>query len=346
MIRTLIVDDSLLVRNILTEILESDPEIKVVGTASNGLEAVHKAAELKPDIITIDIEMPVMDGIEATKKITDEYSIPILVITDPEVRKKREVPFYAIKAGAVDVLEKPNVSTKAKFKEISSQIIREVKIVSSIKILKRKKTKSIRPRKFDFVKSKRRKSDNIEIIVIGSSIGGPKGLLSIFERLPGNYPVPIMVVQHIGKGFIDGLIKWISLSTLLSVVVAKNGEKVKPGCIYFAPGGYHMKINSNGEIIIYNGEPINSCKPSIDALFISAAESYKKRTLGILLTGMGKDGAEGLLSIKNIGGRTIAQNEETSLVFGMPAKAIEYGAANEVLPLEDIIAVVRNTGIK
>jgi len=346
MIKVLIVDDSLLVRNILTEILESDPGIKVIGTAADGLEAVNKAAELRPDVITMDIEMPVMDGIEATKRITDECSIPILVITDPEVKRKREVPFYAIKAGAVDVWEKPDVANKAKFKKRAHQIIREVKIVSSIKVLKRKRTKIAKSKKSDFVKSQRKKSNNIEIIVIGSSIGGPKGLLTIFEKLPGHFPIPILVVQHIGKDFIEGLVRWISLSTNLNAVVAENAEKIKPGFIYFAPGDYHMKINHGGEINIFNGKPVNSCKPSIDVLFVSAAENFRKRTLGILLTGMGEDGAGGLLSIKKMGGRTIAQNEETSLVFGMPAKAVEYGAADEVLPLEDIITVIRNTDVK
>ena len=343
MIKVLIVDDSLLVRNILTEILESDSKIKVIGTASNGLDAIKKASELKPDIITMDIEMPVMDGIEATQRITDEYSIPILVITDPEIKRKREVPFHAIKAGAIDVLEKPDIATKEKFKKRTSEIIREVKIVSSIKVLKRKKTRGLKSEKTDFVKAKH---NNTELIVIGSSMGGPKGLLSIFEKLPRNFPIPILVVQHTGKEFVEGLVRWISSLTKLSIVVAKNGDRIKPGSIYFAPGGYHMKISSDGEIIIFDGKPVNSCKPSIDILFMSAAEIFGKRALGVLLTGMGDDGAEGLLNIKKTGGRTIAQDEETSLVFGMPAKAIEFGAVNEVLPLENIITVIRNTGIK
>ncbi|MFC1562544.1 chemotaxis-specific protein-glutamate methyltransferase CheB [candidate division KSB1 bacterium] len=343
MIKVLIVDDSQLVRNVLTEILESDSGIKVIDTASNGLEALNKAAELKPDIITMDIEMPVMDGIEATRRITDEYSIPILVITDPEIKRKREVPFHAIKAGAVNVLEKPAAPTEEKFKKRASQIIREVKIVSSIKVLKRNKAKSGKSKP---AKLQLDKSNNTEVIAIGSSIGGPKGLLAIFEKLPDNFSVPILVVQHIGKDFMEGLARWISLSTRLSVVIAKSGEKIKPGFIYFAPGGYHMRINSGGEISIFNGKPVNSCKPSIDVLFASVAESYNKKALGILLTGMGEDGAKGLLNIKKTGGRTIAQNEETSLVFGMPAKAIECGAVNEVHPLQDIITMIKNTGTR
>jgi len=346
MIKVLIVDDSLLFRRILTEILESDPEITVVGTAANGLEALKKTAKLKPDLITMDIEMPVMDGIEATEKITAEYSVPILVITSSEIKRKREVPFYAIKAGAVDIWEKPGFLNKKDFKKRNTELIRAVKVVSSITVVKRKKVTGGRGEVYvkkvpcSIFRSK------IKLIGIGSSTGGPKELLTIFKNLPKKFPVPILVIQHIGKEFVEGLVRWISLSAALNVRVAKEGETVEPGCIYFAPGGYHMEISAKSKIMLSNGKPVNSCKPSIDVLFKSIAENTGRGALCILLTGMGVDGASGLLNIKNSGGKTIAQNKESSVVFGMPAKAIEFGAADEVLSVDEIVSTLKAIGKK
>jgi len=348
MINVLVVDDSLLIRNILTEILETDPCIKVVGTASNGYEALKKTGELKPDLVTMDIEMPEMDGVEATRRIMEEHPVPVLIITSSEIKRKREVPFYAIKAGAVDIWEKPAVSTKKNYIQSKDQLIREVKIVSSIKVIKRKdgkKGETVRKRADVGRGNQSEKRRKFELIVMGASIGGPGVLLSIFEKLPSYFPVPVLVVQHVRKEFAEGLVRWVSQSTVLRVKTGKDGDTVEAGYVYFAPGGFHMVINSQKEIVLSNSKPVNSCKPSIDVLFTSAAEHYGKKVLGVLLTGMGVDGAAGLLCIKQNGGKTIAQNEASSLVFGMPAKAIEYGAADEIFALEDIISTIKNVGV-
>ena len=345
MIKVLIVDDSLLIRKILTEILESDREIKVVGTAADGEEAIQKTALLKPDLITMDIEMPVMDGIEATKKIVEKYAIPILVITSPEVKKQRDVPFHAIKAGAIDIWEKPEIGTKKNFIENTSKLIREVKIVSSIRVIKRQRTGIKRDEQPGVLINYNGGKDS-DIIVIGSSTGGPKELFKILSTLPGDFTIPILIVQHIGKEFIEGLVRWLSQSCMLPVKVAGKGDKIIPGEVYFAPGGYHMEVDSQKTIILSTGKPVNSCKPSIDILFKAVARQYGRRALGVLLTGMGVDGALGLLKMKEMGSKTIAQSKESSVVFGMPAKAIEYGAANEILSIEEITLTIQNAGIK
>lgn len=330
MIRVLAVDDSLVVRNILVQILNSDREIEVVGTASNGEEAVHKTLALRPDVIMMDVEMPRMDGIEATRQIMMKRPTPILIVTSSAIRRARNLPFAAIKYGAVDLCEKPQGI--GSYREMGVSVIKQVKVVSKLPVFKLSSRDKPPPSPVPVTP----RSPVAKIVAIGASTGGPKALNQVFGRLPEHFPVPIVVVQHIGAPFLPGLVDWLESESANPVRVARDGEVVYPGTIFFAPPGHQMTLGLLGAVKLTQDPPVNSCRPSIDVLFESIARTYASHTVAALLTGMGEDGADGLAAIKAAGGRTVVQDEETSLIYGMPKAAVSRGAVDEIVPLERI----------
>lgn len=336
MIKVLVVDDSPTIREIMKDILGSDKDIEVIGVASNGEEALRFMEKNKPDIVTMDIDMPKMNGFEATRKIMETTPVPIVIITALFNSKDIDRTFQAMEAGAVSVIEKPTAVTGSDFDKEAQNIVHMIKLMSEIKVIKRKNIyKNRKTGSLENYKAKNTLS-SIKIAAIGVSTGGPPVLQSIFSKLPSNIRIPILVVQHITPGFIEGLVDWLSGVTEYPIHIATHGEKVLPGHIYFAPDGFHMEIRGNGKIFLSDSDKENGLRPAVSCLFRSIARYYGKNSIGILLTGMGKDGAEELKLLKDIGAITVAQDKETSIVYGMPGEAVKLNAATYILPPEKI----------
>ena len=332
MIRVLIVDDSAFMRRVVSDILNEESDIEVIDTASNGLIAIEKAAKLRPDVILMDVEMPKMDGVTALSRIMKSYPTAVVMLSNL-TQKGTHTTIKALEAGAVDFIPKPSGSISLNINIVAAQIVEKVKLAAKVN------TKKGRHREISTLPVVEMKSST-KVVVIGTSTGGPQTLLSLMKRLPGNIP-PIFIVQHMPAGFTKSLADRLDSICLFDVKEAKEGDKVRPGQALVAPGGYHMVIRrsllDNNEIVHLNNDPpVNNIKPSVDVTMESVVELYGANTIGVLLTGMGHDGARGMCLIKNSGGKTIAQNEESCVIFGMPKSAIECGCANKVAPLTSI----------
>ncbi len=334
-IRVLVVDDSTLVRKIVTDILEADPEITVVGTANNGKTAIFRNQELNPDVITMDIEMPILDGLAALKHIMSTNPKPVIMMS-VLTQHGADATFKALEHGAVDFIPKPSTLLSMTVEEIGSQLITKIKTAYKSKVA------ALTTRTADSAQSiplSESKSKSDKIVAIGTSTGGPSALINVFNKFTPNFPSPVLVVQHMPEGFTAAFSKRLNDSSELKVKEGEDGDDVLPGHGYVAPGHSHMRIVKKGggfKLKVYNAEKVSGHRPSIDVLFNSFAEEVGDKSIGVIMTGMGRDGAEGLLKIKKSGGYTIAQNEDTSVVFGMNRVAVEYGAVNEVVPLDDI----------
>ena len=349
MIRLLIVEDSPLVSKILTKIFDCDPELKVVGVAATGREGVKLSMKLKPDIITMDIVMPDMDGVEATKQIMAYRPTPILILTASHSRKKNKV-FQAISFGALDVLEKINLGQDFSEDGRVDELIEKVKLLSKIKVIRHPlaklqiKPKLSGPKKI--IEEMPESASSGNIVVIAASTGGPQAIASILEKIPPNIPAAILVVQHIARGFTEGFVEWLSKNCPLRVKIARDNQKVEVGTVYVAPAGIHMVIRKEGVIGLTDNAPHGHFKPSADVLFDSAAKNYGSRVTGVILTGMGKDGVSGIKMIKQSGGQTIAQDEKSCVIYGMPREAIEAGNIDKVLPPELISGAIIDMVLK
>lgn len=324
-IKLLIVDDSAFMRKIITDIVSDIEGIEVIGIARNGLDALEKIKRLQPDIITLDIEMPKLDGMETLKLIKKDYNIPVIMLSSII---NRDITIEALQIGAVDFIEKPK-DLKSDLANLSVELNRKIKSVAykkdSCKEFCEKEDCAIEPKI----------NKNIEGVVIAASTGGPKALVYLMSRLPENIKVPILIVQHMPKGFTTSFAERLDKESKVKVVEAKDGMKINKGVVYLAPGDYHMTIESN-KISLNNQNKIYGVRPAADYLFKSSIKQYRDKLLGIILTGMGRDGSEGMVSIKKNGGYNIAQSEESCVVYGMPRNAVEKGAVDEIMDLEDI----------
>lgn len=346
MIKVLVVDDSPTVQVLMEHILTSDKDIEVIGKASNGVEALKFLEIMKPDVITMDINMPYMNGFEATQRIMETTPIPVIIVTALFDSTDVEKTFQAIQAGAVSVVEKPVSVRNENYKDICKNIINKVKLMSEIKVIRRKFRNNKDSSKVLKIEANVNKDFiNKKIVVIGVSTGGPPILKNIFSNLTESISIPILVVQHITPGFIKGLVDWLRQETKLPIHIALNGQDVLPGHIYFAPDDYHMEIMHNGKISLNKQEKINGLRPTVSHLFKSAANVYGKNSIGILLSGMGRDGAEELKFLKEKGALTIAQNKESSIVYGMPGEAVKINAARYILSPEKIAELLNGLKI-
>ena len=342
MIKVLIVEDSPVVRELLAYILGSDPQIEVIATARNGEEALDFIAHNKPDVITMDIHMPKMDGYEATRRIMETQPVPIIIVSASWDEKEVATTFNAMEAGAVAGLAKPRGIGHAGYEAGAKELIWTVKTMSEVKVIKRwprrrpsAEVAAAPPQ----VKLKPTTAD-IQIVAIGASTGGPPALKTILSGLGRDFPVPVLIVQHIAAGFLQGLVDWLNQESDLSIRVASQGERVLSGHAYIAPDGYQMTVNRSRRIALTNDGPVNGLCPSVSYLFRSAAEVFGPHATGVLLTGMGRDGAEELKVMKAKGAITIAQDKGSSVVHGMPGAAIELGGASYVLPPEKIASTL------
>lgn len=331
MIKVVIAEDSPVVQESLESILQSDHEISVVGLAKNGIEAVAMAEKLHPDVITMDIQMPKMDGVEATKVIMEQAPTRIVVVSASVDKVETRPAFEAMNAGALALVEKPRGLNHKDFQSIRDNLVRTVKAMSSIKVVTRRRIKSPPP-----IVDKHAVTST-GIVAVGASTGGPAALCRLLKGLPSDFSLPLLIVQHMTPGFGPAFASWLDSESPLRVKVAESGESLGPGHVYIAPDNYHTGLNTSGKIILTRENRLyHHHRPSINYMFETIAKSYGPIGMGVLLTGMGEDGALGLREIKNAGGKTIAQDEGSSVVFGMPKAAIALGAVDRVVAMEKI----------
>jgi two-component system, chemotaxis family, protein-glutamate methylesterase/glutaminase len=340
MIRVLVVEDSPTVREFLLQILCSDPAIEVVATAETGEEALEAVERFRPDIITMDIHMPRMNGFDATRRIMETHPTPIVIVSGAADATDTAKAFRAIESGALAVLCKPSGVGHPEHEQSAAELVRTVKLMSEVKVVRR--WPRYRPAEVvpetspcTEIRLKTTQSHH-KIVAIGASTGGPPVLQTILAALPKNFPIPVLIVQHIAAGFTQGLVEWLAQSSNLSVHIPADGQYVLPGHVYVAPDGLHMAVGADGHVQLRSDEPENGLRPSVACLFRSVAKAYGPSAVGVLLTGMGKDGAWELKLMKEQGAVTIAQDRETSVVHGMPGEAIRLGGATYVLPPEKI----------
>jgi two-component system, chemotaxis family, protein-glutamate methylesterase/glutaminase len=333
MIRVLIAEDSVTVRELLVAVLSADPEIEIAGTAKNGREAVEMTKRLRPDVVTMDVNMPELGGFEATKQIMIEAPTPIVIISASVEVRDVSISMNALRLGALALLEKPPGMDSPNFGAAVAHLTSTVKAMANVKVVRHWPTNAIHtpPRT-----TNAEPSTKVRIVAIAASTGGPAALARVLSDLPAQFPVPILIVQHIAEGFIGGLASWLNAVCSLKVLVAKEGDALAPSTIYLAGDGAHMGVGSNSRIKLDRAGPIDGFRPSATYLFDSVGKLFGASALGVILTGMGQDGIEGLRTIKLAGGRVLAQDESSSIVFGMPGAAITQGLVDSVLPLSSI----------
>jgi two-component system chemotaxis response regulator CheB len=337
-VRVLVVDDSPTARLLLVSILRADAQIEVIGQAADGVEAVELVKRLHPDIVTMDVQMPRLDGFAATKRIMVEAPTPILITTGLDHRAL-SVSLEAVRAGALAVHAKPGDPGAPGFDDEARDLVRQVKAMSRVKV--------VRHLHLDAVPGATAPSNvavlrdgPIEVVAIATSTGGPAALHRILSALPAEFPVPILVVQHISRGFTVGFADWLDQASKLRVRLAEEGEALVAGTVYIARDDRHLCVTGARLTRLSTGPEVGGFRPSGTPLFETVAAAYGKSAVAVILTGMGRDGVDGLRAIRRVGGRTIAESEQTAVVYGMPAAAVAAGLADFVLPLDQIVTTL------
>lgn len=352
-VKVLLVEDSPVVLAILKKILATAPELEVVGTASNGQEALEKIPELQPTVICTDLHMRKMDGLEFTKQVMAKHPLPILVISSSVQASNASTIFQLLQAGAIDVFPKPAMGMPSEYDRIKHELITKIKVLSGVSVFTKPLKQPIpsttaQPAVRPLVQGRISGSSSglkssIRMLAVGASTGGPQALQKLFSQLPSHFPATVICTQHISEGFLHGLVSWLASECQVKVKIAQDGETPLPGTIYFAPEKSHLELTALGKFTLNRaiGTVDGHC-PSVTVMFKSAANFYGRGVMGVLLTGMGKDGATGMQAIAQAGGTTIAQDEATSIVFGMPKEAIALGAVQHILPIQNIAPLVLN----
>lgn len=343
-VTVLVVDDSAFFRQRVSGILNADPRINVVGTAENGQVAVSKAVSLKPDVITMDYEMPVMNGISAVVEIMRQCPTPVLMFSSLTYQGAR-VTLEALEAGAVDFLPKSYEQMTPGQGGLDTVLVERVLAVAKTPIPGKARPRgAVAPARTSSaaaptrsVTKPSRLAGKVSLVVFGTSTGGPVAIQKILTKIPANFPVPILIVQHMPKAFTGAFAERLNQQCQIEVQEAVDGARMRPGLALLAPGGQQMMVDSrHHQVKIIEGDERLNYKPSVDITFGSAAKQYGNKVLGIVLTGMGADGREGARMLKNTGSQIWAQNEESCVIYGMPAAVVQAGLADQILPLDDV----------
>jgi two-component system chemotaxis response regulator CheB len=346
-IKVLIVDDSAYSRQSIKKMLESDANIEVLGIATDGIDAMAKTLRLQPDVITLDIEMPEMDGFSFLRWLMRTRPTPVIIISSYSDSK---TVFRALEFGAADFIGKPPRMASTEFHKLERDLVRKVKGAKDLRMDKLSKTLELLEEQTILKPSIEKSTENIQVVAIGASTGGPAALKIILSKLPADFPAATVISQHMPKGFTASFAERLNSISKVSVKEASDGDELERGKVLICPGGYHMSFKKAGErILTIIKEPKNTDKyiPSVDIMMSSIAEIFNNKALGVILTGMGNDGKLGMLEIKKRGGYTIAESEETAVVFGMPGEVIKADAARTILTISkipgEIVQLVRRT---
>lgn len=349
MVKVLIVDDSAFMRSALANMLSSDPEIQIVGSARDGLEAIEKVVQLKPDIVTMDVEMPRMDGIAALRHIMANTPVPVIMLSSL-TSEGAQITIEALELGAVDFIPKNLSDLSLNILRLKEVLVDKIKQLARRGVTRRMARPALRPSLAPAVASTvvRTTGDRrVGIVAIGTSTGGPKALQEILPALPKDFPVPIIIAQHMPPSFTGPFAERLNQLSKLEVREAKEGDALRPGLALIAPGGGHMRVTRKRtlETVVTISEDRENFiyRPSVDALMASVAEFFPGRALGVMLTGMGNDGMKGMIEMKKTGARIFAQNEESCVVYGMPKAVVDAGIADKVLAIEEIAGEIVNS---
>ena len=347
-IRVLVVDDSALMRRMLGDILAADPRIELAGTASDGQEALAKIKSLQPDIVTLDVEMPKMDGLAALQEIMRTHPMPVIMVSSL-TQAGAEVTLKALSIGCVDFIAKPSGSISLNIKDVGAELIEKVLAASTARVRALPRTEAARPAppvKKPLLPSISR--GRREIVAIAASTGGPMALQDLLSKLPGDFPVPIVITQHMPKDFTASFARRLDAVSELRVVEGADGLELKPGLAVVAPGGSHLLVKRRGNsgpayCELSDAPPVLSVKPAANIMFLSVADEFGGKVLCVILTGMGRDGTDGATLLHQKGAYVIAESQKTCVVYGMPKAAAEAGIVDELLPLNEIPdAMLRN----
>lgn len=344
-IGVLVVEDSTVTRMFLVHLLESDPGIHVIGAVGDGLAALEFVSRNKPDVILMDIHMPRMDGFEATRCIMETRPVPIVICSANTDVRETAIMFRALEAGAIACIEKPFARDSGDFEARAANMLQTVKLMAEVRVVRRT-PRSTRdgdrgPAPLEAAPpADRRNRAPVRLIGIGASTGGPPVLQTILASLPKDFPVPVLVVQHIAAGFVAGMAAWLGETSGMRIHLGSYGTLPLPGHVYLAPDDFHMGVGAGGRIVLTREPPENHVRPAVSFLFRTLAQTYGAEAVGVLLTGMGRDGAQELKAMKDTGAVTIAQDRDSSVVHGMPGAAIELQAVSQVLPADRIAAAL------
>jgi two-component system chemotaxis response regulator CheB len=339
--KVLIIDDSAYTRQVIKKILEKDRSLQVIGVASDGIDAMAKTLRFQPDIVTLDLEMPEMDGFSFLRWLMKERPTPVIMVSSYGDSK---TVFKALELGAVDFIAKPTKRASVELQTIEKDLIRKIKGIKDIRLDILSKNLELLEKEDDFIARKEEKGKiEVEVVAIGSSTGGPAALQILLTRLPSDFPACVLVSQHMPRGFTGPLSERLNRLSEVYIKEAEEGDSVKPGTVLICPGGYHMSVKRSERrvsITLDEGRLTDKYIPSVDTMMTSVASNYGSNSMGVILTGMGNDGKEGMVEIKRKGGYTIAESKESAVVFGMPAEAIKAKAADTILPLVEIPAEI------
>jgi two-component system chemotaxis response regulator CheB len=339
-IEVLVVDDSAYMRKVISNLLQSDEDISVVDTARDGLDALDKIKQWKPDVVTLDVEMPKLNGLSALERIMKECPTAVVMLSSL-TQEGSDTTIKALNMGAVDFVTKPSGAISVDIHKVKEDLVTKIKVAAKASLT------NLRSSSADIFNQPAHAAPVVQhrarlalvpkkLVVIGSSTGGPNALQQVIPRLPANLPAAVLVVQHMPPGFTGSLANRLNESSPLEVCEAKEGDLLQTGKVYIAPGGYHMVLLSATTIGLNQNPPVHSVRPAVDVTLVSALNYYGPKMVGVILTGMGYDGSKGMAALKKAGGKTVAQDEATCVVYGMPRVVVEMGKADKVLPIQKI----------
>lgn len=338
----MVADDSATVRGFLAAALRPEHGFEVVGEADDGRRCVELVCSRRPDIVLLDVDMPELDGLEATVEIMRKAPTPIVIFTSSAVSRRLQVPIKALAAGALEVLHKPAIGSRAGFDAVAQGLRERLRLLAQIKVIRRRRLSAPGAPRAPIATPQ----ETPRILAIGASTGGPATLVDVLGGMKPTTPLTVLLVQHMSVEFMQGFIEWLAESLSLPVKEAASGDRLRPGTILVAPGGRHLVLARGGAVRLEDSPPLHACRPSIDVLFDSVALHGAPRAIGVLLTGLGADGARGLLAMRSKGCVTVAQDEASSTVFGMPKAAIDLGAAEHVLDPDGIAGLLRLDSVR